>query len=114
MRLTFTCGPRGELAWWWCWLTGVADVTVWPDGAVVVRDRVLSPEQQVERLMAEEHLHEAQIQRGHTGPIQNQDLIPCSQPCGDDRRHHQSVTVHSHWDVWPWVFLNKPYRVLSP
>lgn len=80
-----TCGPNWELAWRW-WLKGAVGVTVRPDRAVIFRGQFLSSDQKLEPLVAEESVHQAQIQARHTGPIQNQDLIPCFQPWVGERR----------------------------
>ncbi len=44
-------------------------VTVWPDGALVICAVILASEDEMEFLLVEEALHEAEVKRGHTHAI---------------------------------------------
>lgn len=54
-----------DVTLWRRGVIGVTEVTVWPGGALVVRVVLLTSEDQTEFLVAEEALHEAEIQRCH-------------------------------------------------
>lgn len=58
-------------------VSGVSGVGPNGGGGFLEVGGLVSPEQQLELLVAEETLHQVQVQSGHEGPVHSQDLVSC-------------------------------------
>lgn len=56
-------------------LAGLSGVGPDGEGRLLGAGGLVSPEQQLELLVAEETLHQVQVQSGHGGPVHCQDLV---------------------------------------